>query len=130
MDSALRNSVRISVLLLTLFGFLLIFSACDPYANKQPAQNTQWVCETPYITLSVDEQGICFASLAQEENELKFCMGFQAQRVIAYTGGTLTPMKTLFKGEYTYGKKFFTVFITEDNLWDGDYNMLKFTRVK
>lgn len=122
---------RIIVVVLLVSVFL---TACNPYDGRRPYEyiNSVWICETPYIYASVDEYGEITAYIGKDEDKqyIDLCFDFGTGLDAIKAGETNVSEYLLFSGDCEFRKMSFTVVIVEDNLWDGEYSQLKFTRIK
>ena len=112
-------ALRIGALLLML---TIILTGCSRLSNCPIYfPNSKWVCEDPHIELVVDGQ------------EKQFFLGFRFGDGIEASEFGDEPFsmgKTLFRGSAKYKQDSFTIKIREDNLWNGAYSKLIFTRVE
>ena len=96
--------------------------------------NSRWVCEDPHIEIVVDEKGRYTSTLVEADGEEKrFFLGFRSgYGVDAYVNRkvVLSDETLLFWGDCKFSKDGFTIQIREDNLWNGAYSKLIFTRVE
>ena len=128
------NNKRMAGMILCLLCLAALLAGCDLAAGKRPFDypNSRWVCEDPHIEIVVDEKGRYTSTLIGDDGEEKrFFLGFRSgYGVDAYGKVVLSDETLLFWRECKLSKDGFTIQIREDNLWNGAYSKLIFTRVE
>ena len=127
-----KMTLRIGALLLML---TIILTGCSRLSKNCPIDfpNSKWVCEDPHIELVVDGQQRYRTTLIEDGKEKQFFLGFRFGDGIEASEFGDEPFsmgKTLFRGSAKYKQDSFTIKIREDNLWNGAYSKLIFTRVE
>ncbi|MBP3411641.1 MAG: hypothetical protein J6K89_00090 [Oscillospiraceae bacterium] len=132
------RSIRIRKILCPLLLPILIavcFSACDLNAGTRPFDypNSHWVCETPEIRFEVGASKEWKAYLgsgeAQQEFQLLFGYGTDVDAIKAGTQ-MISSETILFQGHCAFSEDHFTISLSTDNLWNGEYHKLHFQRVQ
>lgn len=129
------NNKRVVGLILCLLCLAALLAGCDPAAGKRPVDypNSRWVCEDPHIEIVVDEKGRYTSTLIGDDGEetrffpwlpFRVWSGCLCKQVV------LSDETLLFWGDCKLLKDRFTIQIREDNLWNGAYSKLVFTRVE
>lgn len=95
--------------------------------------NSVWVCETPYIRVTVgpnkETKAYFRSDLGEQEFQLLFGYGTDVDAIKA--GTRLVSDETiLFQGHCVFAQDHFTIFLTTDNIWDDSYYKLYFVREK
>lgn len=128
------NNKRMAGMILCLLCLAALLTGCDPAAGKRPVDypNSRWVCQGPHIKIAVDGKGRYTSTLVGADGEEKrFFLGFRSgYGVDAYGKVVLSDETLLFRGDCKFSKDRFTIQIREDNLWNGAYSKLIFTRVE
>ena len=130
------NNKRVAGLILCLLCLAALLAGCDPSFEKIPPDypNSRWVCEDPHIEIVVDGKGRYTSTLVGADGEeTRFFLGFRSgYGVDAYVNRkvVLSDETLLFLEDCKFSKDGFTIQIRKDNLWNGAYSKLIFTRVE
>ena len=128
-----RKLVFVTSLLLAVSIFL---TACfvDVNAGKRPYNypNSVWICEEPYIHMTIhsDKTQTIYLGVGEDAQEFELCFE-PGSGVDALKAGTsrISEETILFQGNCRFAEDHFTIYLTNDNLWDGQYSKLRFERV-
>ncbi len=134
-DTILDNKDRAIKCLCAILSIVILFCACDPNSGHRPHNypNSVWVCESPYIYISVAENGTMQTTVGAGEDtlEVDLCFDYGSGVVGLPAGERMVSNETiLFEGTCSFHRNMFTVSISRDNLWNGKYQVLKFKRIE
>ncbi len=127
-----RNKILLLILLLCIISVFL--GGCDIYYGRRPFDypNTVWICEDPLITVKIGPNNETLAYLGSEKDGQEFWLlfgyGRNAEAHLA-KGSYVSNDTILFKGVCLFSKDHFIIGITEDRLWGGIYDNLRFVRI-
>ena len=128
--SGKRN--RCIMFVAALLTVILLLSGCvDLFSGRRPYDypNSVWACEQPYIKITVDSEKRIYTYCDAGNGQTMICFAFDFGRgIIAYASDT--PNEILFKGKCSFGSKSFRIEVVKDDLWGGEYDTLKFVRLK
>lgn len=128
--------IKVSAIIVSLMVFLC---GCDWHTFRHPYQfgDSVWVCSAPEITYyvvgSADEESFydyAVAVIDGQNTVLDFA--FQSTTIAVYKqndDGTYSS-KMFLSGDCRYSKNKFTVTVSKDDLFDGQYTTLEFNRVR
>lgn len=126
-----KKTIKIAVLFLLI---ATLMTACDLYNGMRPYDypNSVWICETPYIYASIDEDGRITAYIGENESRqyIDLCFDFDSGVDAIRAGETNVSEHLLFSGDCIFHKTSFTIVLKTDNIWSKEYPRLKFTRIK
>ena len=136
MDCGLIRKVRKAVLVaLVLFviGYVLWAAFQISFTLQDPPEfvATEWVCETPYVRLSLGMNNPDNCELEYCGEIIPFDIGFLYDDYEVFPAGSVSGDSLLFSGEFRYSinKKKLIFTINHDYLFDGKYKKLVFTPV-
>ena len=127
-----KKLLYLTVLMLTIS---ICLNACSMHRTKRPFEypNSVWVCETPYISITINSLKETKAYLGKGADAQEFELNFgHGSDVDALKVGTvmISDETILFQGHCTFGENYFVIFLTPDNIWEGEYYKLYFERIE
>ena len=128
-----RKIIFLAVLVLMTSTFLSACIGVDLFYGTRPFDypDSLWVCEEPHITLKVSSNNLTTAYFGDEENGTTFDLAFgYGRNVVAFESGAevISDDTILFRGDCRFAEDHFAITLSEDNVWDGKYTTLYFTR--
>ena len=135
MDCGLiRKTKRILSIFFVLLFFSSTLTSCytiHPFITYPEDIAAEWICETPYVRLSLGMNNPDNCELEYCGEIIPFDIGFLYDDYEVYPAGSLQGDSLLFSGEFRYSinKKKLIFTINHDYLFDGKYKKFVFTSV-
>lgn len=121
----------IALIAATLAIVLLLSGCVDVYSGRRPFDypNSVWVCEDPYIKIIVDDAKNMYSIYDCGKGKTVIMLAFDFGRgIVAFAESEENDV--LFRGNCRFGERSFRVTVIEDNLWNGEYDVLRFERAE